>query len=377
MNPLSPPPAELAPFGLRFERLQSAMRPAKCDSVMLTVDADLRWLCGVEAMPLERLTMLIVPQEGRASLVIPTLEAPRVVPQPEFEIVPWGETTDPLDLVIDRVGRTANVAIGDRTWARFVIDLMNRTSWQVRRASELMGPLRINKDESELAMLRLAGAAVDRIAARLQHGEITLIGRTEAEVAAEIGRQILDEGHQCVNFVIVAAGENAASPHHEPGNRVIGVDEGVLFDFGGTMVDPWGVGYCSDITRCVWTGEPTLEVAEIYSVLQQAQQAGVAASRVGMSCESVDHATREVIETAGYGEWFMHRTGHGIGIEEHEDPYIVQGNPQAIEPGHVFSIEPGIYLPQRLGFRLEDIVAAHAAGPESLNRVDHSLFSVG
>src|SRR5690606_2194803 len=172
---------------------------------------------------------------------------------------------------------------------------------------------------------------------------------------------------------IVAAGENAASPHHDAGERRIRPGEVVLCDFGGTMHDDLGVGYCSDITRRVWIGEPTAAAREVCAVLEEAQAASVAAARVGTECQEVDAAARRVIAAAGYGEAFIHRTGHGIGVEAHEDPYIVEGNRTPLAPGHAFSVEPGIYLPGRFGFRLEDIVVADTAGPDALNRVDHGL----
>jgi Xaa-Pro aminopeptidase len=275
------------------------------------------------------------------------------------------------------VGRSGRLAIGDRTWARFVVDLQHAipgASWS--KGSEVLGPLRAVKDAAEVEALRRAGAAADRVAAQLHAGAIPLVGRTEAEVSADIGRRLVDEGHQRVNFAIVAAGENAASPHHEPGQRVIHAGEAVLCDFGGTMVDELGVGYCSDITRCVSLGEPSAELRAAYDVLHEAQAASVAAAVVGTTCEDVDAAGRRIIEAAGYGEQFFHRTGHGIGVEEHEDPYIVSGNRTPLEPGHAFSIEPGIYVEGRFGFRLEDIVVAAEAGPDPLNRADHQLVVI-
>ncbi|MGQ0431458.1 MAG: M24 family metallopeptidase [Microthrixaceae bacterium] len=364
-----------APFSDRLARVRAEMASAGIDVVLLSVGPDLPYLTGYEAMPLERLTMLVVPSDSDASLVVPGLEAPRVTPRPgDFSIVPWGETEDPVALVAGLVGSATSLAIGDRTWARFVLDLQRalpKATWA--QASTVMGPLRACKDAAEIAALRRAGAAVDRIATALQAGEIDLVGRTEAEVSADLGRRIRAEGHHRVNFAIVAAGANAASPHHEPGDRVIQEGEVVLCDFGGTMLGDDGVGYCSDITRCVHLGEPDPEVAEAYAVLLDAQQAAVAAARVGTSCEEVDATARRIITEAGWGERFIHRTGHGIGIEEHEDPYIVSGNTTPIEPGHAFSIEPGIYVSGRFGFRLEDIVVAADAGPDPLNNADHDL----
>jgi Xaa-Pro aminopeptidase len=362
-------------FRDRTDRVRARMGELGVDVVLLSVGPDLPYLTGYEAMPLERLTMLVLPREGDATLVVPRLEAPRVVERTDvFTLRTWEETEDPIAIVADLVGPATALAIGDRTWARFLVDLDGALpAARFTRASEVVGPLRATKDAAEVASLRRAAEAADRVAAALQHGDIELVGRTEAEVSAELGRRLLAEGHQRVNFAIVAAGADAASPHHEPGARVIQEGEGVLCDFGGTMLDGDGVGYCSDITRCVFLGEPPAEVAEAYAVLLDAQQAAVAAAALGTPCEEVDATARRAIAAGGWGDRFIHRTGHGIGIEEHEDPYIVSGNGTPLEAGHAFSVEPGIYVPGEFGFRLEDIVVATADGPDALNRADHDL----
>jgi Xaa-Pro aminopeptidase len=362
-------------FRDRTDRVRARMGELGVDVVLLSVGPDLPYLTGYEAMPLERLTMLVLPREGDATLVVPRLEAPRVVERTDvFTLRTWEETEDPIEIVADLVGPATALAIGDRTWARFLVDLEGALpAARFTRASEVVGPLRATKDAAEVASLRRAAEAADRVAAALQHGDIELVGRTEAEVSAELGRRLLAEGHQRVNFAIVATGADAASPHHEPGARVIQEGEGVLCDFGGTMLDGDGVGYCSDITRCVFLGEPPAEVAEAYAVLLDAQQAAVAAAALGTPCEEVDATARRAIAAGGWGDRFIHRTGHGIGIEEHEDPYIVSGNGTPLEAGHAFSVEPGIYVPGEFGFRLEDIVVATADGPDALNRADHDL----
>ena len=349
------------------------------DVLLLSVGADLPYFCGYEAMPLERITMLVVPREGEASLVVPALEAPRVHDRPDvFSIRPWNENQDPVALIADLMGPATTAAVGDHMWSGFLVDLIDTCpDTAFRRASTITSPIRSVKTDDEISRLRAASAAVDRIAARLQAGDIALIGRTEAEVSAELGRQILDEGHDRVNFAIVAAGENAASPHHEAGGRVIREGEGLLCDFGGTMVGDDGVGYCSDITRCVWVGEtPERDFLEAYAVLHEAQAASVRAATVGTPAQDVDRAGRQKIDAAGFGGYFIHRTGHGIGVEAHEDPYIVEGNDVQLVAGNAFSIEPGIYMPGRWGMRLEDIVVATDGGPDPLNRVDHHLAVV-
>jgi Xaa-Pro aminopeptidase len=362
-------------FRERADRVRARLAELGVDAVLLSVGPDLPYLTGYEAMPLERLTMLVLPSAGEATLVVPRLEAPRVVERADvFALRAWDETDDPVAIVAGLVGSAGTLAIGDRTWARFLVDLQHALpAARFTRGSEVVGPLRARKDPAEVEALRRAGGAADRVAAELQRGDIDLVGRTEAEVSADLGRRLRAEGHHRVNFAIVAAGANAASPHHEPGDRVIRQGEVVLCDFGGTMIDADGIGYCSDITRCVHLGDPSPEMAEAYAVLLAAQQAAVAAAVVGTPCEEVDATARRIITEAGWGEQFIHRTGHGIGIEEHEDPYIVAGNGTPLEPGHAFSIEPGIYVPGRFGFRLEDIVVAADAGPDPLNNADHDL----
>ena len=358
----------------RLERVRSRMGELDVDALLLSVGADLPWLTGYEAMPLERLTMLVLPADGDATLVVPALEAPRVRRDDAvFRLRPWSETEDPVAVVADLVGSRARLAMSDRAWATFVLGLqasLPHASWQV--ASLVTGPLRAVKDASEVAALRRAGSAADRVAAALVGGDVPLAGRTEADVAADLHARLRAEGHARVNFVIVGSGPNSASPHHEPGGRVIRDGEAVVCDFGGT-VD----GYCSDTTRTVFTGSPPAEFRDLYTAVQAAQAAAVDAAVVGTPCEDVDGVARRVIDEAGYGPQFIHRTGHGIGLEEHEDPYLVGGNCEALVAGHAFSVEPGIYVEGRWGARIEDIVVATAAGPEPLNVVSHDLAVVG
>ncbi len=347
--------------------------------LLLSVGPDLPWLMGYEAMPLERLTMLVVPQDDVACLVIPAFEVPRVVEHPDvFDIQGWGETDDPIARVVDKVGAAGTLAIGDHTWSRFTVALQDAMPGRTWKASgQVVGPLRANKDEAEIAALRRAAEGVDRIAAELQSGQIRLIGRTEADVSAELGARILEEGHAKVNFAIVASGENASSPHHHAGDRVIQANEVVLCDFGGTTAEPHGEpGYCSDITRCVYTGEPPTEFAEAYAVLQRSQAAATAAATVGTVLQDIDRVARSGLAEGDLDQWFLHRLGHGIGVEAHEDPYLVEGNTDLLEAGHVFSIEPGFYIADKWGARLEDIVVATDAGPVSLNKASRDLAVV-
>jgi Xaa-Pro aminopeptidase len=358
-------------YAARIERARARMDDVGVDVLLLSVGADLPYLTGYEAMPLERLTMLVLPKVGDAKLVVPRLEAPRVQMQPDvYEIVPWDETDDPVSLVARIANRPAVAGIGDHTWARFVLDLeAAMPATEFRKASLVTADLRAVKDEAEIDALARAARAVDAIAVELRDHKFG--GRTELDVHRDLVDRMLDLGHQRANFAIVAAAEDASSPHHEPSDRVIAAGDVVLCDFGGTMN-----AYCSDITRMFVVGEPSDEVQKVYAVLATAQDAAVGAATVGTSCEAVDAAARFVIDQAGYGAYFVHRVGHGIGTEAHEDPYMVAGNTTKLAPGHAFSVEPGIYLPGRFGMRLEDIVVATSSGPRRLNEAPRDLAVV-
>ena len=372
--------SKAATLAARLKRAYESMHVNKVDVVLLSLGADLPWLTGYTAMPLERLTMLVVPSAAsnqRPTLLVPALEAPRVDPVPEvFAIRPWAETEDAVALAASLVKSGSVgppvIAISDRAWAMFVLrlqDLLPEAKW--KPASVVMGPLRAIKDEAEVEALAKAAAAADRVAAALLGGDIALIGRTERQVSAEITRRLLEEGNEKVNFAIVGSGPNSASPHHEPSERLIQRAEPVVCDFGGTLD-----GYCSDITRTVFTGPPSRDMTKVYGVVAEAQAAGVLSAQVGELCSGVDGVARRIITEAGFGEYFLHRTGHGIGLEEHEDPYMVVGNSTPVTAGHVFSVEPGIYIQGRFGVRIEDIVAATLRGPRPLNQAEHALTVV-
>ena len=361
---------DAAQYSERLTRVRATMNAQGVDALVVSVGFDLPYLVGYHAMPLERLTALVVTQTN-ATLVVPRLEVPRVQHHASvFNLVAWGETEDPVAITARLVGAARCIAVGDQMWSRFLVELLQHLpDRRYVRSVDVVGPLRITKDDAEIAALAAAGAAADAVAAQLQRGEIPLVGRTEAQVSADLSARLLEVGHDVVNFAIVAAGENAASPHHHPGNRVITDGDIVLCDFGGTMN-----GYCSDITRCIHIGVPSEEVSRAWGDLQRAQEAGVVAGRVGASCESVDAAARDVLTDAGWGNYFIHRTGHGIGMEAHEEPYMVSGNRLPIAAGHAFSVEPGIYVAGKWGMRLEDIVVATPSGPRRMNSAVRELI---
>lgn len=360
-------------FAKRVAQAQEQLEIQGVDALLVSLGSELPYLVGAKAMPLERLTMLVVTPDSVPELIVPELEAPLMTERPGvFSLRPWKEGAEPLDDLVSLLGDAKTVAFGDHAWAQFLVGLMQRRpDLALKRSADILGPLRMIKSPVEMAALRNAAAAADRIIARLQQGDIAVVGRTEADVSRQIADLLVEEGHEYHNFAIVASGPNAASPHHHSSDRKIEHGDGVLFDIGGTMD-----GYCSDITRCVYIGEPSAEFQKAYDVLFEAQAAGVAAATVGTSFEDIDAASRQVIEDAGYGEYFIHRVGHGIGMDAHEDPYLVRGNKALLEAGHCFSIEPGIYIEGQFGMRLEDIVIAHVEGPEPINLVPHELLVV-
>lgn len=363
----------------RLTRAQESIGAAGLDGLLVTPGADLRYLTGYDALPLERLTCLVLPRSGPAALVVPELEQPRAAASPagslDIEIVSWPETADPFGLAArllrDALGmRTALTAVGvaDRMWAAQALRFADLLAGvRLSPAGRVLQALRISKTAAEVEALRRAGQAIDRVHERIAGWRIA--GRTEADVGREIAAAIVEEGHATVNFVIVASGPNGASPHHDTGERSIDQGDQVVIDIGGTTPE----GYCSDSTRTYSVGEPGEDFLAYYAVLQQAQEAACEAVRPGVSAERVDAVARDLIADAGYGEYFVHRTGHGIGLEEHEEPYLVAGNTQLIEPGMAFSIEPGIYLPGRHGARIEDILVCTDHGGDRLNTVRRDL----
>jgi Xaa-Pro aminopeptidase len=362
----------------RIDRARSAACNAGIDVLVIPPGSDLRYLLGGSGTSFERLTCLVLPTTDRPPvLVVPKLEAPGYA-QVGFDelgvdVATWVDGEDPYALVASLLGRAgrppANVAVGDMMPAMHVLGLREAVPGARQSlAGPVIGELRMRKDAVEVDSLRRAGAAIDRVHARM--GEWLRTGRTEAEVGVDIAAAIAAEGHLRAEFVIVGSGPNGASPHHDVSDRVIQPGDVVVVDIGGLVAD----GYNSDSTRTYAMGEPRhCDVTQTYDVLRAAQRAAVSSVRPGMAAQEVDAVARELISAAGFGEYFIHRTGHGIGLDVHEEPYIVRGNELRLEPGMAFSVEPGIYLPGRWGARIEDIVVVTENGVESLNNQPHEL----
>lgn len=374
-------------YGTRLTAARGLAARGELAALLIGVGADLRYLTGYAAMPLERLTMLVIPAVPgrRATLIVPRLEAQPARGCPAIvggfvDLRTWDETESAHRLVADlvrdvpstrqRVGQ--EVAVSDTLWASHLLRLQEVLPAGFGSATAVLRELRMVKDAEEIALLREAAEAADRVVDAIAAGR--LVGRTEADVAREVRERLVAEGHDNADFAIVGSGPNSSSPHHEASERVIAAGEPIVLDIGG----PLG-GYGSDTTRMLWVtgGDPARGPSEAFlaafTVLRQAQAAATAAVRPGATAEAIDAAAREVISAAGYGDLFIHRTGHGIGLEAHEDPYIVAGSRVPLEPGMAFSVEPGIYREGEWGMRLEDIVVCGLDGADVLNRSDLDL----
>src|SRR5690349_6939467 len=362
-------------YAQRLGAAAAACADAGLAGLVITPGYDLRYLVGSRAQTFERLTALVLPARGDATVVVPRMELASLkesaVTELGLTVRDWVDGDDPYQLVADALGAApAATAVTDSMPALHLLPLADVLGVVPVLATDVLRRLRMIKDNSEIDALRKAGAAIDRVHARVP--DFLVPGRTEADVAADIGAAIVAEGHSEVAFIIVGSGPNGADPHHECSDRELQVGDIVVVDIGGP-VEP---GYNSDCTRTYSIGEPDPAVAQQYSVLQRAQAAAVAAVRPGLTAEQIDAAARDVLAAEGLAEVFVHRTGHGIGLSVHEEPYIVAGNALTLEPGMAFSIEPGVYFAGQWGARIEDIVVVTEDGCISMNKQPHELVVV-
>jgi Xaa-Pro aminopeptidase len=359
----------------RITRAAAGAAERGVDALLITPSPDYAYLLGYQAPALERLTCLIVPAEGDPVLLLPRLEEPLARHElgelvDELHVVPWDETDDPIRLVQTIVAGSLRVGLQDQMWARFALRLRAALDpAELVEAGPTMSAARRIKSPEEVVRLRAAAAAADGAMDAITSERLS--GRTEADVSGRISELLLAEGHETAGFAIVASGPNSASPHHHAGERVIQSGEAIVLDIGGTRA-----GYCSDTSRTAFVGEPDPDFAALYAVLREAQAAACEAVQPGIACSEIDDVARGIIGEAGYGEAFIHRTGHGIGMETHEEPYIVASNSEPLMAGHVFSVEPGIYIRDTWGARIEDIVVCTDGGGERLNTTSTELYIV-
>ena len=363
----------------RLARLAARAHTVGADAVLLGPGADLRYVAGHSVGSHERLTALVVPADADPQLLVPTLERPGWDGTPVVEagvaVSTWSDGEDPYRALLALLPAGARVlSVDDGMPVGHALRLQAALPGsELALAGAVLAELRTRKEPAELAELAWIGAAVDRVQADI--GRWLRAGRTEREVAADIAAALVAQGHESAAFVIVGSGPNGASPHHEASDRVIEPGDLVVVDIGG----PGATGYFSDCTRTYQVdGEPTdPQAREVYEVVRAAQQAGIDAVRPGVAAQDIDRVSRRVVREAGFGDHFITRTGHGIGLEVHEHPYLVEGNGQLLQPGMAFSIEPGIYLPGRFGVRIEDIVVVGEDGPILMNNCGKQFQIVG
>ena len=373
---------EAATYAGRLDRARGGLEPAGATALLIGIGSDLRYLTGYAAHPLERLTMLVLPAAGRPTLVAPRLEAMAAAASPAgaaglVDIVPWDETDDAHALVAAFLastggGHDGELLVDPGLWAMHVLALQRALPGRrFGLATRVTRELRMVKGADEVEKLRAAAHAADRVVDQIAAGR--LIGRTEADVSREVRERLIAEGHAAAPFAIVASGPNSASPHHDAGHRVIVAGDPIVLDIGGIRD-----GYGSDTTRTLWVAgdggaTPDPEFLGIFDLVRRAQADASAAVRPGIGCGELDGIARRVIADGGYADAFIHRLGHGIGLEGHEEPYLVAGNDEPLRAGFAFSIEPGIYLAGRFGVRIEDIVVCGDDGPDVLNQSSRDL----
>ncbi len=358
-------------FSRRMARAASDATGAGLTGLLVTPGPDLIYFTGYDLTTIsERITMLVIQADREPAMIVPLLERPDAEGAPGATVVSvsdWTDGSDPYEATATLLDPRGRYAISDSAWAMHVLGLQSALpeSGYVSMTSALP-MLRAIKDGDELELLAAAGAAADASFEEIR--QMPFAGRTESEISEELAALLCRHGHSKVDFALVGSGPNGANPHHQVGTKPIQEGDMVVMDFGGIKD-----GYGSDITRTVHVGEPSEEERDVYEVVRRAQQAAFEAVHPGVACQEIDRAAREVITDAGYGDRFIHRVGHGIGLTTHEPPYMVEGETLLIEPGMCFSIEPGIYLQGRFGVRIEDIVAATEEGGRRLNNTSREM----
>ncbi|MFI1678350.1 M24 family metallopeptidase [Streptomyces sp. NPDC020607] len=370
----APAPFTADDYRARMERAAATAADAGLAGLLVAPGPDLVWLTGYRpTADTERLTLLVLAAGQDPVLVVPTLEAPdaaRAVGASALTLRDWTDGKDPYAVTAPLMDVSGRFGVSDNAWAMHLLGFQQTlpdTSYV--SLTQALPMLRAVKDEAELERLAAAGAAADAAYEEIQ--KVSFAGRRETDVAADLADLLRRFGHSQVDFTVVGSGPNGANPHHEAGDRVIERGDMVVLDFGGLLH-----GYGSDTSRTVHVGEPTAEEQRVHDVVREAQAAGCAAVRPGAACQDIDRAARDVITEFGYGEYFIHRTGHGIGVTTHEPPYMIEGEERPLVPGMCFSVEPGIYLPGRFGVRIEDIVTVTEDGGRRLNTTAREMAIV-
>jgi Xaa-Pro dipeptidase len=364
----------------RLDRLTASLRTFGLDAVVLNPGPTLKYLTGLNFHLMERPVVLIVAAGRDPVIVLPELESPKVKLFPyKVQAFAYGENPSEWDDVFRSAAQSLGLdgkRIGVEPRQMRLLEFRHvkagASEADYPDASDVLAALRVKKDKEEVdAMRRAVGIAQDALEAAIP---LIKIGMTERELASELVVQLLKHGSESeMPFTpIVSGGPNSANPHASPTERKL--------QAGDLLVVDWGAGhngYISDLTRTFAVGEVDAEYLKIHRIVQEANAAGRAAAKPGVPCANVDKAARDVIEKAGYGKYFTHRTGHGIGMEGHEDPYMRGDNMQLLEPGMAFTVEPGIYLTDKNGVRIEDNMVITESAAESLSDMPREIRVVG
>lgn len=362
-------------FPSRIEALRQQMVAADIHMMIISATSDMQYVIGSRLPNTERFNALLIGRQGKPCLVLPQLQARLVAGlDDQVDTMIWSETEDPIALLARRISDAGvrNLAVDGLMRSAFLLRLQERLGSGVRfsDATTLSAPVRLIKDEDEIAVLCDLGQRFDAIWDKFwTRGH--LVGRTERDVVEQIRALLSDHGFETMEWCDVGSGPNGASPLHHHSDRVIQPGDPVVIDFAGTVK-----GYYMDTCRTPIAGDPDPAFVELHQIVQSAHDAANHAARPGVEARQVDAAAREVIAQAGYGGRFIHRLGHGMGLDAHEEPYIIAGNTLRLSPGMVYSNEPGIYIPDRWGVRIEDIIVMTEAGARSLNAARRDIVTM-
>lgn len=354
-----------------LERAREQMKAEGIECLVLAPSTDLQYMTGFNGISLERPIFLML-TEKEALFLAPEFDLHGLSEELKetLHCIGWREDEDPYQKAKEYAGNDKiRAAAGNRMSAEMFFHLQKTfPCWEWGLGDQIMRPLRRKKTEYEYQCLKkaqtLSGRAFEKL---LKEG---LSGKTEKDAAVRLAELLKAEGLEVSGYPLVAAGENSAVVHHGAGDTLMKRGDVVVIDFGGCYE-----GYYSDITRTVVIGEEPEGFKELYTIVRQANEAAYEAARPGITAEELDRTAREVIEKSGYGMYFTHRLGHGIGRDIHEPPYIVEGNQERLEKGNTFSDEPGIYIPGRFGIRLEDVLFLKEDRAECLTELTHDYMA--
>jgi Xaa-Pro dipeptidase len=355
----------------RMKKAQAILKKNGWEAVIASSPANFFYFTGTWLDSHERLQAVVIPRTGSASIIAHEMSREEISAPDGVQLLFWKDGESAIQVLSEILPEQGVISIDNQWPSEKLIDLMSiRKHLSFVKSTSVIGALRLRKDESEIELLRKSGEIADRVMGKI----ISFVkpGMTEKQVADELKRLFQMEGVERLSFhPIIGTGANGAIPHHQSDETRLAEGDIVVIDMGGIKDH-----YCSDMTRTIVIGEPTEEMVKVYEIVRKAQDEAVKAIKPGVPMKFIDQVARSIISEAGYGEFFTHRIGHGLGIEVHEEPYLTSNNEQLLEEGMVVSVEPGIYLSGKFGVRIEDIVVVTENGAERLNHFPRELVRV-